>query len=105
MATLLANRAAGALLDRYLARTGYDAQQTDQQVPPGRPDNLWLPLDGEDGHDFGAHVVFGDRAHERAPQQWVIRHARLLLGGLTTAGALAATLPRCGRTSLRRNDL
>ncbi|MYT28583.1 MULTISPECIES: SDR family oxidoreductase [unclassified Streptomyces] len=102
VATLLANRAAGALLDRYLARTGYDSQQTDQQVPPGRPDNLWLPLDGEDGHDFGAHGIFGDRAHERAPQQWAARNLWTLLGGLTAAGALAATLPRCGRACLRR---
>ena len=28
------------LLDRYLARTGYDSQQTAQPVEPGRPDNL-----------------------------------------------------------------
>ena len=29
--------------DRYLARTGYDAQQTDEPEDPGRPDNLWEP--------------------------------------------------------------
>ena len=46
-ATLLAQKVAPALLDRYLARTGFDAQQTDQEVPAGsRPDNLFDPVDG-----------------------------------------------------------
>src|SRR6185437_5385006 len=39
-ATLLAQKFAAPLLDRYLARTGYDSQQTGERVPPGRPDNL-----------------------------------------------------------------
>ena len=37
-----------ALLDRYLARTGYDSQQTGEPEP-GRPDNLWQPVDGVAG--------------------------------------------------------
>ena len=44
-ATILANRLAPALLDRYLARTGYDSQQTKSREDPGRPDNLWEPVD------------------------------------------------------------
>ena len=38
-ATLIANRIAPALLDRYLARTGFDSQQTDQPAagPAGQP--------------------------------------------------------------------
>ena len=36
-ATLLAQKLAPALLDRYLARTGFDAQQTDQEVPVREP--------------------------------------------------------------------
>ena len=43
------------LLDRYLARTGFDAQQTDQPQAPDQPANLWEPADGADGRDFGAH--------------------------------------------------
>ena len=56
--TILGERIAPALLDRYLARTGYDAQQTDEPVPPGRPDNLDGPLPG----DRGARGRFGAMA-------------------------------------------
>ncbi|MGW7791203.1 SDR family oxidoreductase, partial [Streptomyces tricolor] len=42
VATIWANRLAPALLDRYLARTGYDSQQTDR-VPPAGLDNLFAP--------------------------------------------------------------
>ncbi len=38
-ATILANRVVPALLDRYLAKTGYDAQQTSDRERE-RPDNL-----------------------------------------------------------------
>src|SRR3954452_19894596 len=46
MATLIANAVAPGLLDRYLARTGYDAQQTGQQKSLDQPANLWGPADG-----------------------------------------------------------
>ena len=61
-ATIVANRVAGGLLDRYLARTGFSSQQTDQPRDPDAPVNLWKPADGEGGHDFGAHGSFDDRA-------------------------------------------
>src|SRR5712692_4072466 len=49
-ATILANRVAPALLDRYLARTGYASQETGE--PEGdRPDNLWEPVDDPKGDD------------------------------------------------------
>src|SRR5690348_12677457 len=50
-ATIVANRLAPALLDRYLARTGYGSQQTAQPAGPGRTDNLVQPVDGTHGHD------------------------------------------------------
>jgi NAD(P)-dependent dehydrogenase (short-subunit alcohol dehydrogenase family) len=62
--TIVANRVAGGLLDRYLARTGFKSQQTDQPRPDDQPANLWEPADGSGGHDFGAHGAFDDRAHE-----------------------------------------
>ena len=61
--TIIANRVAGGLLDRYLARTGVKSQQTDQPRDPDQPVNLWEPADGEDGHDYGAHGAFDERAH------------------------------------------
>ena len=36
VATILAQKFAAPLLDRYLARTGYDSQQTEQRRGPGR---------------------------------------------------------------------
>jgi NAD(P)-dependent dehydrogenase (short-subunit alcohol dehydrogenase family) len=64
-ATILANRALPGLLDRYLARTGYDSQQTGGTEPPGKPDNLWRPRDEAPGTDHGAHGEFDSKAHPR----------------------------------------
>jgi len=61
---ILANRVIPGLLDRYLARTGYDSQQTDQRHDVDEPSNLWKPLPG----DHGAHGRFDDRAHRRSAQ-------------------------------------
>jgi NAD(P)-dependent dehydrogenase (short-subunit alcohol dehydrogenase family) len=92
-ATIVATRLAPALLDRYLARTGYRAQQTAQPVESGRPDNLLQPADGRGGHDHGAHGVFDDRSHGRSLQLWISHHARVssgLLAGAVIAGAFLA---------------
>jgi NAD(P)-dependent dehydrogenase (short-subunit alcohol dehydrogenase family) len=97
-ATLLANRMIPGVLDRYLARTGYQSQQTGEKVAAGRPDNLFHPVDGSDGHDHGPHGIFDDRAHDRSPQLWIAEHARVssavlartVLTGAVLAGAVLA---------------
>jgi NAD(P)-dependent dehydrogenase (short-subunit alcohol dehydrogenase family) len=92
-ATIAANRLAPALLDRYLARTGYRAQQTAQAAEPGRPDNLLQPADGRGGHDRGSHGVFDDRSHGRSLQLWMSQHARVssgLLAGAAIVGTFIA---------------
>lgn len=63
--TILANRVAAGLLDRYLARTGLSSQQTDEPRTGEEPTNLWEPADGVGGRDFGAHGRFDDRSHDR----------------------------------------
>lgn len=68
--TIAANKIAPGLLDRYLARTGYDSQQTDQPEDPDRPFNLWEPVPG----DHGAHGHFDDKAHQTSIQLWAITH-------------------------------
>jgi hypothetical protein len=90
-ATILANRVVPALLDRYLARTGYDSQQTGEPEGHGRPDNLFQPLDGPDGRDHGAHGVFDQRSHPRSLQLWLTEHP-MVLSGLAAGAALAAGL-------------
>jgi NAD(P)-dependent dehydrogenase (short-subunit alcohol dehydrogenase family) len=69
-ATLIANKFAPGILDRYLARTGYRSQQMEGQ---GKPDeaNLWEPADGPAGDDHGSHGVFDNRSAPRSYQMWV----------------------------------
>jgi hypothetical protein len=63
---IVGNRIMPRLLDHYLGRTGYASQQTDVPEDPGRPDNLWEPVEG----DFGAHGRFDAIARDRS---WQIR--------------------------------
>lgn len=53
-ATILGQKFVPALLDRYLARTGYASQQTKESVSPDRPNNLWQPRDSETDNDHGS---------------------------------------------------
>ena len=105
VATLLANRVVPAVLDRYLGRTGYGSQQTGQKVAADRPDNLFHPVDGSDGHDHGPHGIFDDQAHDRSPQLWIAERARVspgLLAGTAVAGAAVAGAFVAGRRGRRR---
>ncbi|MBE1552145.1 NAD(P)-dependent dehydrogenase (short-subunit alcohol dehydrogenase family) [Mycobacterium sp. OAS707] len=88
MGTLIANKFAPGLLDRYLARTGYKSQQTNQPRPADQPANLFEPADGEAGRDFGAHGIFDDKSTSRSYQLWASQHHGVL-GGVA-AGAVAA---------------
>lgn len=91
VATLIANAIAPGLLDRYLARTAFAAQQTDRPHSPRTPVNLWKPVDDTGGHDYGAHGDFDDRAHTHGPQLWLSEHRNALAAGAAlTAAAVAA---------------
>jgi NAD(P)-dependent dehydrogenase (short-subunit alcohol dehydrogenase family) len=61
------NAIAPGFADWFLARTGYDAQQTHEPVAPGRRDNLWEPVPG----DHGAHGSFDARAKSFSVQSWL----------------------------------
>jgi NAD(P)-dependent dehydrogenase (short-subunit alcohol dehydrogenase family) len=95
-ATLIANAVVPGLLDRYLARTGFSAQQTGEPRDPDQPVNLWEPADGPGGRDFGAHGVFDDRSHPRSAQLWASQHHGLLgaVAGVAAAGAALALARR-----------
>jgi NAD(P)-dependent dehydrogenase (short-subunit alcohol dehydrogenase family) len=84
------NRFAPGWLDAYLAKTGYDSQQTDEPEPPGRPDNLWTALPG----DPGAHGPFDARAHSHSLQLRLEEHRGLvgLVVGAAAAGVAASVL-------------
>src|SRR5438046_3890903 len=85
---IVADKIAPGLLDRYLARTGYDSQQYDGAEDPNRLDNLCQPVPG----DHGAHGAFDARARNWSPQLWAREHRALValaLATLVTYGLLA----------------
>ena len=93
---ILGDKIAPGLLDRYLARINFDAQQTDEPVASDRADNLDAPLDAE--RDHGAHGVFDDRAGATSPHWWLTTHRGLTAAiGAGAAGAAALALRRSGR--------
>lgn len=90
VATLLGNAVAPGLLDRYLARTGFAAQQTGEPRPEDQPVNLWHPAD--QSLDRGYHGEFDRRSKRRSPQLWASKHhwALSAAGAATLAVATAA---------------
>jgi hypothetical protein len=64
------------LLDRYLGRTGYTAQQHDGPETD-RADNLFSPVPG----DYAAHGSFDARAEPRTTALWPAEHAAWLAAG------------------------
>jgi short-subunit dehydrogenase len=81
------------LLDHYLARTCYEAQQTPWPISPDRPDNLDSPLPG----DRGAHGNFDPQSRAHSPGLWLRTHRV----GLAAAGAALAA---AGVVVARRKD-
>lgn len=75
---IVANAFAPGLLDRYLARVGYEGQQGEEFEEADRADNLFQTIPG----DAGAHGVFGDRA-KSAVMPW--RAIALGVGALALA--------------------
>lgn len=90
VATLMAQKVAAGLLDRYLGRTGFASQQTDEPSDPEAPFNLWAPVAG----DHGAHGRFDDRAHPRSAQVWATTHRPTMAVALAAGGALGLALNR-----------
>jgi NAD(P)-dependent dehydrogenase (short-subunit alcohol dehydrogenase family) len=78
--TIVASAIAPGLLDRFLAKTGYPAQQTPQPRDPNRPDNLYAPVDG----DVGAHGPFAGAAHTGTFQLRLSKRVHELAGSAVT---------------------
>ena len=86
---ILGQRVAPGLLDRYLARTGYSAQMTQEPTPEDAPDNLEEPVPGPGA----AHGRFDPQARPRSSQLWLRTHWR---GAAATMAGAAATLVLAG---------
>lgn len=86
--TIVANKLAPGLFDRYLARNGYSGQLTDEDLPDHAPSNLFETAPGE----YGAHGRFDGKAHDRSWEMLASRHRGATLAGLAGLAALAAFL-------------
>ena len=96
--TLIANAVVPGLLDRYLARTGIESQQSKQKDRDPQQANLWDPADGEDGYDHGAHGVFSEQSKDESVQLWASQHHGVLAAvGAGVAAALGSALVRSRR--------
>jgi hypothetical protein len=72
-------------LERLLAASAYDAQQSEEDEPGGRLDNLLAPVPG--------HQAARGRFARRAPGRGVVVHSGTLRGGAIAGGAqIALTL-------------
>jgi NAD(P)-dependent dehydrogenase (short-subunit alcohol dehydrogenase family) len=87
--TILGERMAPWLGDRYMAKTGVNGQQTDEPLGSPRTGNLFEPVD----EGYGAHGDFDEQAHGRSPVVWLSKHrSRVAAGAALLAGGLLAVL-------------
>jgi NAD(P)-dependent dehydrogenase (short-subunit alcohol dehydrogenase family) len=82
---ILGQRISPWLGDRYLGRTGVDAQQTDEPEDPRRLDNLFAPVPG----DEAAHGAFDGAAKGHSRELWLDLHRRSIALGAAALLALA----------------
>jgi NAD(P)-dependent dehydrogenase (short-subunit alcohol dehydrogenase family) len=87
--TILGSRLApGWVGDRYLAKTGFDSQQTGEPADEHRraTDYLFEPVPG----DHGAHGAFGDEAKPSSREVWLAEHRSTIAAALAAGAAAVA---------------
>lgn len=78
------DRLAPHYADHYLAKNGFEDQQTDEQDSSDRPNNLYSPLPVQ---YYRAHGRFDEQSTKRSLQKWFSRYrVALALGGLFAVG-------------------
>ncbi len=92
------NKITPGVLDHYLGRTGYSAQQTCEVEDPNRPDNLWQPVPG----DHGAHGTFDASAHESSWNLQVSLDRHWIGAGLALLAGTGLLLASGARVRERR---
>jgi NAD(P)-dependent dehydrogenase (short-subunit alcohol dehydrogenase family) len=95
--TIWGNRLLPWVADRYLAKTGYKSQQTEQPASPDRPSNLFEPVPG----DPGAHGRFDDRAHAQSPLLELSLRRGAALAGVAAVASTASIARLIALRSLR----
>lgn len=86
---IVGNRLIPGLLDKYLAKHGYESQQTSEPASRDRQNNLHQPVAGK----HSAHGRFDARAATRSGFTWIATHRGLVLtAALVTTFAVTASL-------------
>jgi NAD(P)-dependent dehydrogenase (short-subunit alcohol dehydrogenase family) len=80
---ILGQRVISGLLDIYLGRTGYKAQQREEADSPERPNNVWHPVKTT----MGAHGPFDQRSRPFSLEAGFSRHRGWALAALGVLGA------------------
>ena len=92
---IVGNKLSANFADHYLARNGFESQQTDEPEDPNRPNNLYNPVDADEDH--GCHGSFDARATDSSPLFWAEKHRVSLaasVGALAAAAGLGYWLAR-----------
>lgn len=80
---IVGQKVAPGLLDRYLGKTGFDAQQQSTPDSPDRPNNLWQPVT----NGMGARGPFDRRSRPFSLEAQVSQHRGWFALGLGLLGA------------------
>lgn len=80
---ILANKFIPGLLDHWLAKNGYEKQQTLEPLEPNHPDNLFQPQT-----NYRMHGRFDNEARSTSGQLWLTMHRNWVLAGLVLAALL-----------------
>ena len=88
--TIWGNKVIPGYLDNYLARIGFQGQQTDEPDSEDRQNNLWQPVPG----DHGARGSFEAESWNYSPETWMATHKKTTLGMLAglAMGVTAAVI-------------
>ena len=87
---VLGQRLAPGLMDRYLARSAWEGQMSEDPARPGAPDNLEGPVRA----DVGAHGAFDDLASDDSPWLWAEMQRGVVAGAAVAAAATVVGLAR-----------
>jgi len=91
--TIWGNKMVPEYLDKYLAKTGFKGQQTNEPESPNRQNNLWQPVPG----DHGARGTFSAKAWDSSPEVWMATHKK------STWGLLAGIVLGIGAVVFMKN--
>jgi NAD(P)-dependent dehydrogenase (short-subunit alcohol dehydrogenase family) len=94
---ILSDKLAPRLGDAYLAKYGFESQQTNERVSPDRRDDLEAPLPG----DPGAHGKFDERAKTFSLAWWLNKNRVGALACLAVAIGFGVAIGAYARSSRR----